>query len=45
MPFGLDLKSVIAGIVLALFVWPFIMQMLGAIRAKNRPAQSAPRSV
>lgn len=29
MPFGLDLKSVIVGVLFALFVWPWITGMLG----------------
>lgn len=29
MPFGLDLKSVIVGVVFALFVWPWLTGMFG----------------
>lgn len=28
MPFGLDLKSVIVGVLFALFVWPWILGMV-----------------
>jgi hypothetical protein len=28
MPFGLDLKSVIVGVLFAMFVWPWIMGLL-----------------
>lgn len=28
MPFGLDLKSLILGAILALYVWPMVMGML-----------------
>lgn len=28
MPFGLDLKSVIVGVLFAMFVWPWIMGMI-----------------
>lgn len=30
MPFGLDLKSIILGVLLALFVWPMIAGMLAS---------------
>lgn len=33
MPFGLDIKSLIVGILLALFVWPWVMGMIGRNRA------------
>jgi len=32
MPFGLDLKSIVVGVLLYAFVWPFISGML------NRPS-------
>lgn len=35
MPFGLDLKSIIAGVILAYFVIPWITSMV------NRPAATA----
>lgn len=35
LPFGLDLKSLIVGIILALWVYPFVMQFWGKLRAKN----------
>lgn len=37
MPFGLDLKSVIVGIVLALFVYPWVMGMI-ASRSTRSPS-------
>lgn len=33
MPFGLDIKSIIVGIILAMFVIPRIMGMLAAKKA------------
>lgn len=39
MPFGLDVKSVVVGIILALFVWPWIAGMM------NRPAAGAAQTV
>lgn len=33
MPFGLDLKSVIVGVLFALFVWPWLLGMFS--RAKS----------
>jgi hypothetical protein len=39
MPFGLDLKSVLAGIILAMFVWPLVMQFIGKLSAP--PAKKA----
>lgn len=35
MPFGLQLKSVIVGIVLALFVYPFVMQLIAGLTHKG----------
>jgi hypothetical protein len=37
MPFGLDIKSVVLGIILALFVWPWIQSLLN----RNSSAQAA----
>ena len=37
MPFGLDVKSIIVGIVLALFVYPRVVALL----AKPKASQSA----
>jgi antibiotic biosynthesis monooxygenase (ABM) superfamily enzyme len=39
MPFGLDFKSVIVGILLAYFVIPFIQVRLMALRAPKAAAQ------
>lgn len=30
MPFGLDLKSIIVGILLALFVYPWVMSLIAS---------------
>jgi antibiotic biosynthesis monooxygenase (ABM) superfamily enzyme len=38
MPFGLDIKSVIAGILLAYFVIPWVQGML--MRAKAQPTSA-----
>lgn len=38
MPFGLQLKSVIVGIVLALFVYPFVMQLVAGLTHKKTAA-------
>lgn len=35
MPFGLDLKSVIVGVLFALFVWPWILGLLGRASSKS----------
>jgi hypothetical protein len=39
MPFGLDIKSVIVGVVLALFVYPWVM---GMINSRTSATTSAP---
>lgn len=36
MPFGLDLKSVILGIILALFVYPWVMSKFYSSRAPSQ---------
>jgi hypothetical protein len=41
MPFGLDPKSVIAGVLFAMFVWPFIMQVIGRVTAGPAPKKAA----
>jgi hypothetical protein len=41
MPFGLDFKSVAVGVILALFVWPFVMQMIGKVTAGPAPKKTA----
>jgi len=35
LPFGLDLKSLVIGVILALFVWPWISSMLANVGSKN----------
>lgn len=35
MPFGVDLKSIIIGIILALFVYPFVMSKFYASRSAS----------
>jgi len=37
MPFGLDLMSMIVGAILALFVFPMVMSMIGNLTAPQRP--------
>jgi hypothetical protein len=41
MPFGLDLKSVIAGALFAMFIWPMIMQLIGKVTAGPAPKKTA----
>lgn len=41
MPFGLDLKSVIVGALFVMFVWPFIMQVIGRFTAGPAPKKAA----
>jgi hypothetical protein len=37
MPFGLDLKSIIVGVLFAMFVWPWVIGLLN----KNKTPQPA----
>jgi len=32
MPFGLDIKSIVVGVVLALFVWPLVQRTISGAR-------------
>lgn len=41
MPFGLDLKSLIVGILLAYFVIPMLTGMLGGLGRPTRGSQAA----
>ncbi len=40
MPFGLDFKSVVVGVIFALFVWPMIMQVIGRVTAGPAPKKA-----
>lgn len=39
LPFGLDMKSLLVGIVLAYFVLPWILGKFASAKAKSTPAQ------
>lgn len=38
MPFGLDLKSIVIGVALALWVFPMVMGFLGSRRSSQNTA-------
>lgn len=38
LPFGLDLKSVVVGVLLAYFVVPFVMGKVGSLRSNSANA-------
>lgn len=38
LPFGIDLKSVIVGVLLAYFVVPFVMGRLGSLKSNSTNA-------
>lgn len=38
LPFGLDLKSVVVGVLLAYFVVPFVMGKIGSMRSNSTNA-------
>lgn len=41
MPFGLDFKSVVVGVVFALFIWPLVMQFIGKLSAGPAPKKTS----
>jgi hypothetical protein len=41
MPFGLDIKSIIVGIIFALFVWPWISSLIGGARSSRGAVAAA----